>query len=317
MFSLEEGLRLFWLPGLGTLTGRTKQGLAEWIVEKDYLVVSMPSRTEVVLRVLKSEDAIAGYAHDASRMACAAFESFIGLADTSRLPRSCGWTNITAYYGAFFAAHAILRMCGNACFQLEAKQKARIDKVADSFGLLAPGGIETGFYVAHFDAASAEITLRKSAADKKGSHGVLWETFSSELRRFSNSMIGTSALYNKPALFISDLADSLCQKGLNGTWLSNVRNAVNYRHEFGAWFPYKNLAVERKELLAIVAHWQRQPQTIHLKLSEDTLKKHVAVSTAIVSICHLMVNDMRRLGGARSFHSYSSLALTRLAAQIA
>jgi hypothetical protein len=316
MVPLEEALRQFWLPGLHEVKGRTTIGLARWIESKNFVFSSITSATEFNLKSLEPEKTLSALAHDSSRMACAAFESLFSISDYRRLPRSCAWVNITAYYGAFFAAHSFLRMCGIICFQIESSQKSALEKVAVTFGE-SISTFESGFYIGNYNYKNGELSLKKSPASSKGSHAILWELFEETLRNYSNALIEKSALFNDSALFLDSIAEALCKSGLKGTWLTSMRNTVNYKHDLGAWFPYKSLQVNRRELVGIVTKWQNHPQKLALSYNGKALAEHVAVSSIIVSLCYLVVNDMRAIAGPRSYHSYSTLALIKLASQVA
>ena len=69
---------------------------------------------------------------------------------------------------------------------------------------------------------------------RKGSHEILWETFADKLRAASNHLLGVSAAFNDVALQLMEIDTHLRRDGQNnGSWLSEVRNLANYRHEFG------------------------------------------------------------------------------------
>lgn len=314
MLTLEEGMRNFWLPGLHSVKGTTKEGFAEWMLKREYFFTSIKSSKEFTIRTITPEKVLASLAHSCSKMSCAAFETFLGMTESVNvLPKSCGWISVKAYYGAFFAAHAILRMCGTICFQIDGVQKSALEKEANLLTSKSTHVFETGFYMGTFDEKNCEITLKKTNASTFGSHGVMWEAFDSELRRFSNELLARSSLFNDAALFLSDISSSLSQAGAKGTWLSSVRNSVNYRFDFGAWFPYKNLVADKKSLFEIIRNWQEHPQKLKLYHPKDTLAQQVSTSVAIASLCNLIVDDMNKAVGHRSFQSYGPIALLRFA----
>ena len=318
MFSVAESLRNFWLKGLHEVTGKPQLGVASWLLKGNFIFAAVTDEKEFSLGVLDVPGLTSSFAHDSTRMASASFETFLGITETKKLPRSCGWILIRAYYGAFFAAHALLRMCGTICFQLEAAQKNELDKVATAQSMLPPSGFEGGFYFGTYDTTAGEFRLKKSSANRRGSHEVMWELFSKILRDQSNELIRLSALHTDSAILLADIADLLCQSGKSsGNWLSHIRNSVTYRQELGVWFPYKGSDVTGKDLTKITSQWSDAPDKVAFKLGKSAIAQHVALCTIITSLCNAIVEDMHSAANIKkSFHAYGALALTNLAAQV-
>ncbi len=316
MLSVQEGLRNFWLKDLHGISENPSEGIATWLLKREFVFTSVASATDFTLRVLNTHGATKAFAYDASRMASAAFETFISINEPPRLPRSCGWILIRAYYGAFFAAHSLTRMFGVICFQIDALQKNALDRVATALGVLPPGGFEGGFYIGTFDGVSSEFRLVKSTASTTGSHGILWAQFAKMLRNQSNELLQKSSLYNDAAILLADICDLMCQSGQNGgTWLSHIRNSVNYRHELGVWFPYKASTVTARDVVKITAQWNKAPLKVMLKYPKKReVEQHAALCTAIASLCNVVVGDMSAASTrSRSFHQYGALALAKFA----
>ena len=319
MLTAAEGLRHFWLKGLNKVEGKPREGVASWLIGGKYIFTAAKDRTEFSIKILDASGLTNGFAHEVTRMATASVETFNGIKEMDNLPRSGGWIVIRAYYGAFFSAHALLRMCGTICFQLEDGQKNELDKVAHVQGMLPTGGFEKGFYIGTYDTAVGDLRLKKSSASRRGSHEVMWEVFSKMLRDQSNGLLRLSSVFIDAAVLLADIADLLCQSGGgSGNWLSQIRNAVNYRHELGVWFPYKNSDVTGLELAMIASHWSEQPEKVMFKNKKSVVAQHVALCTVIAALCNAVVEDMGRTGSVRrSFHAYGALALRNLAKQVA
>lgn len=316
MLPLAEGMRNFWLPDLHKVTGPAKESFATWITREEFIFTSVTSSSEFTIRVLTTHAALAGLAYDCNKMAAAAFETFLEISDSNILPRSCAWVNLSTYYGSFFAAHAILRLCGTICFQVDTIQKIALERVADLFGLLPSSGIESGFYVGKFDSLSGEMHFRKTNAGSSGSHNVMWRIFNEELKRFSTELLSASSLHSTSSDFLLEISSSLCKAGNNGSWLSSMRNEINYKLSHGAWFPYKDLKTKKNELLKIASKWKSEPDKLKIIYPKDPLSQQVATSTALVSLCKLIVLDMMAGGGSKSFHTYGSASLLKQAKMI-
>ena len=316
MLPLAEGMRNFWLPNLYKVAGPAKEPFSTWITREEFIFTSITNSSEFTIKILTPNAALAGLAHDCNKMAAAAFETFLEMSDSNILPKSCAWVSLSTYYGSFFAAHAILRLCGTICFQVDAQQKIALERVADLFGKLPTTGIEGGFYVGSFDSSSSEIKFRKTNAGSSGSHNVMWKLFNEELKRFSTELLNASSLHSASSDFLLDISTSLCKTGNNGSWLSSMRNDINYKLSHGAWFPYKDLKTKKNDLLKIASTWKIEPSKIKILYPKDLLSQQVATSTALVSLCKLIVLDMMAGGGSKSFHTYGSASLLKQAKSI-
>jgi hypothetical protein len=90
---------------------------------------------------------------------------------------------------------------------------------------------------------------------------------------------------------------------------------VNYRHEYGVWFPYKNSRVAGYELAKIARNWREHPSKIKHNFG-DPISQHIATCTLIVSICKLVVDDMHKMSTkGKSFHAFGAVSLNDLVAQ--
>lgn len=303
-------MRNFWFPRIHTVRGRTSEGFASWITKEEFIFESVVGSEEFTIKVLAPEAALSGLAHDCNKMAAAAFETFLELSDSNILPKSCAWINLTTYYGSFFAAHALLRLCGNICFQVEFPQKKALENIANLFYQLPEKGFNCGFYMGKFDTTSNEISFKRIVTGSSGSHNSMWAILNTELTRFSREL-GESYLYTKSSRWLSSISSSLSQSQ-SGGWLSTMRNTINYKLSHGAWFPYKGLKTNKKDLLKIASEWTKDPLSIQIEFP-DALKQQVATSTALVALCRTIVMDMHHLAGPTSFHAYGSASLLKQA----
>lgn len=312
-FSVEEGLRFFWLKSLAGIRGKTEHGLAGWIREGHFIVDSMPSSTELEIRPIFSDKLARAYAHDASKMACAAFESISSISECSRLPRSAGWIAIQAYYAAYFAAHSITRFCGSSCVQLESAEANKLAGVANLFANQQSLTVETGYYIATSDPTCSNLSLQKAGGRRKGSHEILWELFCRQLRTQSEALLRSSVMHQETVRLLADIEAALTQGGHNGgSWLSHIRNMVNYRHEYGVWYPYRGSDASPSNLVDLTRRWTGYPTQIQIRAAVP-ITQFVAVCTGIVSLCHLLVTDMHRSWhGGNSFHKYWTIGLKSL-----
>ena len=255
---------------------------------------------------------LSAFAFDSSRMCCAALESMLAISQVEELPRSTAWTIIQVYYAAFFAAHGLLRMFGIMCLQMDAVSMSAFDKIASAFSCLPGNGFEKGFYICSYDATNKTINFKKSSAVKKGSHEVLWEVFATKIRDMADKLLRRSQIYMPAAMKLTELEENLRDYGLSdGSWLSHVRNLVNYRHEYGTWFPYKNGYSSPKRFFEMLASWRSDPLGLQLHhRSKVHLETHIASCVMIVSLCRCVALEMKqKCPKGRSFHSHGCVAL--------
>lgn len=312
MSVVEEGFRHFWLHDIHRIQGLSRLGLGVWIESGDFVISTVGSSGDVTVRPITMQKMVGAFAYDSTKMASAAFETMFGIESVPKLPKSTSWIVIRAYYAAFFAAHALLRMFGTHCLQVDLPQKKSLDKVASAVGMLPRSGFELGFYVSTFDRASGEIRFRKPTA-RRGSHEIMWEEFASRIRSVSNHLLTVSSKFTQLSLQLSQLEASLRRDGMTtGAWLSYVRNLANYKHEFGLWFPYSGSECSASDLLQIARKWRKNPETFFPPPVDAQIKQHVWTSSLIVSICHAVSTDMAA-NTPRSFHSYGGLALVKRA----
>jgi hypothetical protein len=242
MSILATSLRAFWLPGLNSVTGRAIKGLGAWVADEEYQIYTPVSPEGFVLEVSSPEKLLSAIAADVDRCAIASFESVNHVTKSDSLPRSTAWLVITSYYAAFFAAHAIARMFGTAFVSFDRNQANSVSTIADLFGV---GGapVSAGYYECAYDSSTRRLSCKRFGSAAGGVHELFWRTFYALTRKMSNDVVlspsGVPANNQLAAVKLSELTDNLGYRATaKGNWLSVVRNAVNYSHRFGTWFPY-------------------------------------------------------------------------------
>jgi hypothetical protein len=133
-----------------------------------------------------------------------------------------------------------MRAVGQSVTRIDHQLASKITVIATLYSSSAK--IEAGTY--HLQVLQAQDrsfqARLKRLPDSGGAHDQFWRCFYSFLEDLSN----TVSRANEPdatALVaeVSALQLILAANGLtSGTWLSSVRNRINYQHELGVWFPY-------------------------------------------------------------------------------
>jgi hypothetical protein len=256
------------------------------------------------------------FAADAATMSMAAFESIEGIGCSASLPRGLGWPLIRSYYAAFFAAYALGRMFGRTLVQLDGPAVASVNSVSGACGVATTGSLQRGFFRCVANGASRTVTLIKSSADR--SHGALWGEFVALLKHLENTLLAQpapSAASSRVAAQLLELRTVLSRNGhmATGSWLSDVRNRVTYKHGYGAWFPYGEWADYYDSLVPKIAAWTSDPDKLSAWLgSGRELQQFVESCVLVVALCRSTCLDMAdRCPKGKSFHDSTSVRLIR------
>src|SRR5262245_17162076 len=145
---VTDVIRPFWLAGLNDVTGNVSQSLAGWFASGKYQVYSPLQIDSFTLHVSEVKFLLSAFAYDCSRMAVVSFESINIISRNENFPKSTAWLIVQTYYAAFFAAHAIMRILGISCSQLNNSAISQIYKISSLFGQTNNiKSISQGFYV--------------------------------------------------------------------------------------------------------------------------------------------------------------------------
>ncbi len=319
MSPITDELRRFWLPGINRIKGVPQLTLIGLLGGggTGYQIYSLISQTSATLHFTDWGTVASAFASDAARAAMAAVESIDSAPTVANLPLAQGWPLIKTYYAGFFAAQSIHRMLGQSITQIDGTLASAIDAIADLFGMAGGVRLQRGLFRLRTDAIAKSITLSK--INSEGSHESLWADTVVLLRDLITGILSSPTDPTHAALVAGKLTDverALTDNGSNtrGSWLSVVRNRVNYHQSFGAWYPYKDRARYCETLLDKMSMWQGEPEAISLWPSPDReLQRFVEACVFLVSLCRSMSLDMNaRCPDGRSFHHYTTVNLLGL-----
>ena len=280
---------------------KTESDLKAWLANGQYLL-SRPLQpntqnraSEFELRFQYPNMLYASLANDCNRFSQAAIESMWSVKKIKKLPKSTGWAAVQMYYSAFFAAHAILRIFGRACSQLENSHVQKVYQIA--VATQNDGGvscIENGFYLSY-------ITNGIFSYNKlKDSHADTWSSFYNLLTWIIDNITNTTGLgvHKSDAIsLISELKSAISRSSsTRGNWLSFIRNKVNYQHSYGVWYPYKG-ALHNHNAVIRNAEWLKEPKTFDLSATNSEILSLFNVSNAVLSLMYqLMKYGYERAG---------------------
>lgn len=271
----------------------SESDLKAWIANGDYLHSknltpnSKQIANEFELNFQRPELIYSCIANDCNRFAQAAIESMFSVSKIDSLPKSSGWAAVQMYYSAFFAAHAILRIFGRACTQLESVHADKLLEIASLTG--ADNGatsIENGFYLSVLSGNT--VDFRKL----KDTHADTWHSFSVLLTWIIDNISHTTGLgkHKSDAIsLISQIKKAIHSSGASkGNWLSQLRNKVNYQHTHGTWFPYRGALHDVDQVLRN-AEWVRKPTDFNLNSYKNDIAALHGSSNLILSFMYSLL----------------------------
>jgi hypothetical protein len=203
---------------------------------------------EMCLRPYSSDELISAISGDCSKFIRAACETLAGLSTETKAPKNSAWFIIRCYYAAFYAAHALLRVFGYTCSNIDGQELNKLREVAMFSGKPAPS---KGFYRIEISADHQSLDFYKL----KNSHEDTWASvlkLINTLRDNSASIAAPKHTREQSIQILSEIRNAITNDGKNnnGAYLSFFRNQVQYRFAAKAWYPYGskdfplNIAVE-------------------------------------------------------------------------
>lgn len=216
----------------------------------DIVPVENPATGLIEFRIQDEARFQAFLAGDFERFTLAAVESFYRSRMEGGGLNFTAWRLLESYYASFFAAHALMRALGGGVSYLAGSEANRIKQIADLYGFpafeLATGSV----FFEVVDLGSDWQLLVQPSTRGKGVHDGFWRDFCDFMQRKAEKSVadGDPDATDLLAATVA-LTDKILIGGIGtASWLAETRNAVNYRHELDAWFPYrKSLEITFRE----------------------------------------------------------------------
>jgi hypothetical protein len=278
-------------------------GLRAWIESGSFYVEQEDRSGGIKLRNASLSELIPFLSYDYERFAFSSFESL--LASRPQRPSAVGWPLIKIYYSAFFGAHAMMRATGRGVLRIGSRHAQRISEIA---ALFAPSVVfQAGTYeflTSQSNDGSIDVTLEK-LPDTGGAHDQFWRRF----YLFLSNTGATVSANNEPdaTAVVAEIADVqllLAANGFgSGTWLSEVRNQINYQHEYGVWYPYTATA----KVVESVSDMKPQSSST-IRLDYNASKDPIQAFGACCQVVAAMSSDLSTdLCQRRPTHRFSKL----------
>lgn len=255
-------------------------GLRQWLMTGAYYIDGKSTNETIVLTSVSLGQLTPYLAFDYERFALSSFESarYCGPEETRR--KALGWPLLKIYYAAFFAAHAVLRATGHAVLRIDASYARQLTYIASAYD---PNlRFASGSYSARIHQSSdLSFTLTLQRLNEAGAHEQLWQYFYKFLAELQNAVVESeepnSTATVAEILAIQSQLSALGSGG--GTWLSVLRNQINYQHLYGVWFPYD---VSRRDAETF-ARIRRTPSS-GIRLDSDPKAEPIVSFTSCCSV---------------------------------
>jgi hypothetical protein len=217
-----------------------EEGVRSWFESGSFQIDTGSTAESIILNRANLPDLAPFIAWDYERFALSSIESWIESITLSKRPKAIGWPLLKLYYAAFFGGHAVMRATGKGIIRLEQKNANNLAELSGLF--MSKIAVTAGTYL--FEISQSEdrtlnLTLKKLTGTG-GAHDLFWRQFYIFLTKLSEEVAAADETEAAAVISeISDLQSILSTNGMtSGTWLSAVRNQINYRHQYSAWFPY-------------------------------------------------------------------------------
>ncbi len=315
MSLLADALQPHITRGLISLGGRPEGfSLPELLIRRGvaYDVNASLENNAVILDFRDPTGILGAVASDLCRLSSASFQSVHEITPEVENKNGMPWAFVKLYYAAFYAGHSIMRLLGESCSYFEAKHVQRISEVATALGRSIPA-LRAGFYRCVLNASASGMNCSQARGSVGGAHEAFWSVFGNMLEAVSKLVLtGSMGRADAQAVFtkLEELRSVIGQ--IRGySWLSGTRNAIQYRHEHGVWFPTQYRAGERQKLGRLAAKWKTDPMQLPLSTKDGDLNTFVMGSIFIIAVCRTMLLRIaeRSTANARPFVEFGPIAL--------
>ncbi|QDI82364.1 hypothetical protein E8E01_19020 [Methylorubrum populi] len=286
--------------GLLSISGRLERGaIADIILPENRIGYDLDLNGDVLCFDFRDKNVLAlSAAKDICRFANASFTTYKSLPSAIEDGTRLAWSLIQAYYSAFYAGHALIRITGQSCSNFEGIHIAHLRKIIAALGLIASGPLETGMYHLVFNQGQTGFICKKASGRSGGAHEVFWKIFGEYISALSeDALLGHLAPTEArdASLKLDELSSLLKRNGSNSyNWLSNVRNQIQYQHSHGVWPSVSINKTKRASLSRVCLERYKEPMEIDLDArGRDDLTNFVFACGFIVSLCEAMIKRIQ------------------------
>ena len=218
-----------------------------------------------------------------------------------------------------FSRPCAYEMMGSGCGPIGKSQSISVIRVANLWAAEAPTSYAPGLHRFRFDVNASLFSADTLAASP---HEAFWRLFDKSLKEISAGALDSRISLSIDTITRQAVSTKLDQLRKNlsfmnnsgASWLTQVRNSINYDHEFSAWYPYEGRQKYCKNLYKQVDSWKQNAMEIELSSYEgEELMRFQATCNFILAICRETIEEMSdRCSNGHSFHQSGALAYFNL-----
>lgn len=291
---LIDASQQLWLPSLFKQEKVEASGVRDWFLLAKFRIEDTPSKKLTKLYTGNSTDFNEALAQDILKYASATFESLENLKANDQRPNASGWIIIRSYYAAYFAANSLMRMFGYFSVNLDRNHISEIHDMAILYSVKLPSSdkkkLQAGTYYGNYSDTSGDglITFRTLENSSGGVHQQFWSAFKQFLITLRSELILGCSLPKPDIESVKDdlkkLEDLLSKDSSGrGSYLSEIRNAVNYRLELGVWHPYLKCKTPTSNLLSALEFAFDKPLVLGCDEHDSELESVIHLSAFLVA----------------------------------
>jgi hypothetical protein len=308
MSLLADALQPFVVRELASVAGRMRlMTLPDTLIEPlaSYDLNFDSGQKSVIADFQDPNPVAVALAADACRLSCASFQT-ISLAIDEMVQRdSMAWSLVKLYYSAFYAGNALIRLFGESCSYFDVQHISRINQLAVALNRVPTFRVDGGLYRCVVNHAGTSFTCTRARSGVGGAHEAFWNIFGNQMRVLAEGVLrGPLSQAEAQAVFAQiDRFQEIVKRKSNHSWLSVIRNDVQYRQEFRVWFPLQLRIREREVLSRRASRWSGDPMAINFDGTGGALGEFVTCCCFVVSLCLAMLTRIseRSSVGKQSF----------------
>lgn len=245
---------------------------------------------------------------DAARLASACFTSMTGIASALAHSDTLAWGLIKLYYAAFYGGHSILRLLGQSCTYMNGKHINHLKRLVSASSGAVPFDLSAGLYHCILNNNQTGFEMVRAHGRVGGAHETFWEIFDIFLSKTTDEVIqGRLSQADARAVFTKiEAVRRIYRRQSRASWLSEVRNEVQYRQAMGVWAPSTVNRTSREKLARLADQWKRDPMEIDVDPPPTgDLPAFIAACAFTTAVCRAILRRVaeRSSVGSKSFVS--------------
>jgi hypothetical protein len=305
MADIIDASRLLWCHNLTRVNSRPERSIQDWLSVAGFSPTIVGDA--IALDGIDDLSFLNALAFDINRLSTAASETLRNVTEIPRIPKSLGWPHVKLYYSAFFYAHVLLRIWGRSPSYMRTTDLLNLRRMLTAYGIVSPFSLKTGQFLVQVSGPSFRVQITSDDGGG-GTHEMLWREFMGAFNDLKVA-VGASSFRSTDKVEVIQSIDRaislISHGGSNKSWLSQMRNDINYRHIAGLWYPYsgRRKTTDLEKYVNDGCHGSVDFSKF-LKSTGDDLALFQGACMFVIAFARRVVSDFAKVSGSSSFLSY-------------